>query len=325
MSSNQSLLRKADLAIADLQNNGGELAPEEGSSFIRKLIKQPTLLRQVRTVEMLAPQRKINKIGFGARILRKGVSATALTQSQRSKPVTEQITLNTKEQIAEVRIPYDVMEDNIERASAANNEASNTGPGGLRQTIIELIAERTALDLEELGLLADTDYVNGGDQDDEDFLSQVDGYLARAEDDGNVVNAQGATISKAIFKAGVKAMPDQYLRNKAAMKHFVSVDQELEYRDTLADRGTALGDAAVQSDEARRVFGSAVEAVSLMPEARGLFTNPLNLIFGIQRQVSMEFDKDITSRVYIIVVTCRVDFQIEETEAIVTYTNLGTV
>ena len=32
-------------------------------------------------------------------------------------------------------------EFNIERAAAANNEASNTGPGGLRQTIIDLIAE----------------------------------------------------------------------------------------------------------------------------------------------------------------------------------------
>ena len=70
MSSNNSLLRKADLAIADLQNNGGELSPEQGASFIRKLIKQPTLIRVCRVVEMLAPQRKINKIGFGTRILR---------------------------------------------------------------------------------------------------------------------------------------------------------------------------------------------------------------------------------------------------------------
>jgi len=323
MTTNSSLLRKADLAIADLQSNGGELSPEQGAAFIRKLIKQPTLIRQCRVVEMLASKRKINKIGFGSRILRKAVSATALTEQQRSKPTTEQIELSTKEQIAEVRLPYDVLEDNIERATAANNEASNTGPGGLRQTIIDLIAERAALDLEELALLADTDYTNGADQDDEDYLSQLDGWLKIGSDKGNVVDADGETISKSVFKRGLKAMPSQYQRNKAALKHFVSVNNETEYRDTLADRGTALGDQMTQGTSPTFAYGSPVEGVALMPEDKGMFTDPLNLIFGIQRQVSMEFDKDITSRVYIIVLTCRIDFQIEEPEALVVYENIA--
>ena len=271
----------------------------------------------------MASKRKINKIGFGSRILRKAVSATALTEQQRSKPTTEQIELSTKEQIAEVRLPYDVLEDNIERATAANNEASNTGPGGLRQTIIDLIAERAALDLEELALLADTDYTNGADQDDEDYLSQLDGWLKIGSDKGNVVDADGETISKSVFKRGLKAMPSQYQRNKAALKHFVSVNNETEYRDTLADRGTALGDQMTQGTSPTFAYGSPVEGVALMPEDKGMFTDPLNLIFGIQRQVSMEFDKDITSRVYIIVLTCRIDFQIEEPEALVVYENIA--
>ncbi len=323
MSSNQSLLQKADLAIADLQANGGELSPEQGAAFIRKLIKQPTLIRQCRVVEMLASKRKINKIGFGTRILRKATSGVALTQNQRAKPTTEQIQLDTKEQIAEVRLPYDVLEDNIERATAANNEAPNTGPAALRQTIIDLIAERAATDLEELALLADTAYTNPGDQDDEDYLSQLDGWLKIAATDGNVADAQNQTISKAVFKMGLKTLPKQYLRNKAAMRHFVSNNNETEYRDTLANRATQLGDGMVTGDLPAYAYGSLVAPVQLMPEDRGLFTDPLNLIFGIQRQVSMEFDKDITARVYIIVLTCRVDFQIEEAEALVLYDNIA--
>jgi hypothetical protein len=62
-----------------------------------------------------------------------------------------------------------------------------------------------------------------------------------------------------------------------------------------------------------------------MPESKGLYTDPLNLIFGIQRQVSMEFDKDITSRVYIIVLTARIAFQVEETNALVQYQNIASV
>lgn len=317
MSSNQSLLQKADLALADLQSNGGLLQPEQASTFIRKLLIAPTLIKSARVVTMGASSRKINKIGFGQRILRPAVSGSALAAGDRSKPTTEQITLNTDEVIAEVRIPYDVMEDNIESATAANNEASNSGPGGLRNTIISLIAERAALDLEEMGILADSAVAGNG------TLSMTDGWIKRAETDGNVVDAANASISKTVFKQGVKMMPDQYLRNRAALKHYVSTDQETEYRDTLANRGTALGDNMVQGLGPVFAYGSPVEAVSMMPETKGLFTNPLNLIMGIQRDISMEYDKDITARVYIIVLTARVAFQIEEAEAVVVYNNIG--
>ena len=108
MSSNNSLLRKADLAIGELQSNGGVLNPEQGAAFIRKLIKQPTLIRVCRVVEMIAPIRKINKIGFGSRILRAATSAVALTANGsngtaldgRAQPTTSQVELQTKEQIA---------------------------------------------------------------------------------------------------------------------------------------------------------------------------------------------------------------------------------
>jgi hypothetical protein len=332
MSSNTSLLRKADLAIADLQNNGGELSPEQGAAFIRKLIKQPTLIRVCRVVEMLAPQRKINKIGFGARILRAATSGQALgapTNSGlggRAKPSTSQIQLNTKEVIAQVNIPYDVMEDNIERATTADNGLPNTGPGGLRQTIIDLIAERAALDMEELALLGDTSYVSPtSDADDAAYMSLFDGWNKIANANGNVYDAGNASIAKSIFKQGLKTMPSQYQRNKAALNHFISVNNETEYRDTLADRGTALGDQMTQGTSPTYAYGSPVIPVALMPEDRGLYTDPLNLIFGIQRQVSLEFDKDIAARVYLIVLTARIAFQIEESEAIVAYENISSV
>src|SRR6185437_4033913 len=121
MTASRDLLQKADMTIADLVANGGRLQPEDSAVSLRKLIKEPTILRQARVVEMLAPQRKINKIGFGKRILRKAVSSTPLSQSQRSKATTEVIELTTQEVIAQVNLPYDVLEDNIERAMVADN------------------------------------------------------------------------------------------------------------------------------------------------------------------------------------------------------------
>jgi hypothetical protein len=323
MSSNRALLKKADLVIQDLRNDGGILQPTEGASFIRKLIVQPTILRQARVIEMTSPERRINKIGFGKRILRKATSGVALPAEQRAKPTTEQLTLRTNEQIAEVRLPYDVVEDNIERATAANNEASNTGPGGLRQTIIDMIAERAATDIEEYALHADTNYTNPNDPVDTAFLSQDDGWMKRASTVGNVVDVQGAPISKEVFKKGVKQLPIQYFRNRGAMRHFVSNNQEIEYRDTLANRATALGDTMTTGEQQAWAYGTPVTPVNQMIESEGLFTDPANLVFGIQRQVSMEFDKDITARVYIIVLTCRIGLQIEEGEALVKYENIA--
>lgn len=313
---NSTLIKKADLALADLQANGGLLQPEQSNTFIRKLLKTPTILPRVRVISMASPERKINKIGFGQRILRKAVSATALAPSDRAKPTTSQLTMRTSEVIAEVRLPYDVLEDNIESAGAANNEASNSGPGGLRTTLISMIAERAALDMEELALGGDTDSVD-------DYLALQDGYLKIAATDGNVVDQNNAAITKTMFKKGKQAMPDQYLRDIANMAHFVSVDQETEYRDTLADRATALGDSLITGSGPVAAYGSSVIPVPTLPDDVGMFVNPKNLIFGIQRNMSMEYDKDITARVYIIVLTARVAFMIEEPEAVVFYENIA--
>ena len=309
MASNQEIVKKADIALSDLAT-AGRLSVDQTDRFIRTLIDQPTLLNSVRTVAMGTPEMKINKIGFGSRILRPAASATALQASDRVKPDLGSVTLNTKEVIAEVRIPYDVIEDNIERGNIA--VGAETGAGGFHQTIVDMIAERAALDLEELAIRGDT---TSGDA----YLALQNGYLKLAT--ANVVNVAGA-FSKEAVKAALKATPDKYLRNRAAMQHFLSIDNETEMRDVYANRATALGDSQIQGNLPLYVFGSQIKGVPLMPSTGGLFTNPLNLIFGIQRNIQIEYDKDITSRVFIIVLTARVALEIEEVNAVTKYTGI---
>lgn len=309
MASNQEIVKKADIALSDLAT-AGRLSVDQTDRFIRTLIDQPTLLNSVRTVAMGTPEMKINKIGFGSRILRPAVSATALASGDRVKPDLGSVTLNTKEVIAEVRIPYDVIEDNIERGNIA--VGAETGAGGFHQTIVDMIAERAALDLEELAIKGDT---ASGDS----YLALQNGYLKLAT--ANVVNVAGA-FSKEAVKAALKATPDKYLRNRAAMQHFLSIDNETEMRDVYANRATALGDSQIQGNLPLYVFGSQIKGVPLMPSSGGLFTNPLNLIFGIQRNIQIEYDKDITSRVFIIVLTARVALEIEEVNAVTKYTGI---
>ena len=121
----------------------------------------------------------------------------------------------------------------------------------------------------------------------------------------------------------MKAMPDRYLRNISQLRHYVSFDQETEYRDQLADRADAVGAQSVQGRVPVTPFGVPVSSTALMPDDKGIFTNPKNLIWGVQRKVNMEWDKDITTRVLQIVLTARVAIEIEEYEATVVYNNIG--
>jgi hypothetical protein len=307
---NQEVIQKADMALSDLAT-AGKLNPEQTDRFIRTLIDQPTLLASIRTVAMGAPEMKINKIGFGSRVLRPAVSATPLADSDRVKPDLGQVNLATKEVIAEVHLPYDVIEDNIEKGNI--NVPMQTGAGGLHQTVVDLLAERAALDLEELGIQGDT--ANLADA----YLALQDGYLKLAT--ANVTNV-GGVFDKAAVKQALKTMPTRYLRNRSAMSHFVSVDNETEIRDQYGARQTALGDAQVQGLLPVYIYGSKVTPVALMPGPQGLFTDPMNLIFGIQRNIMIEYDKDIRARVFIVVLTCRIDFAIEEVNAVVKYTGI---
>jgi len=305
-------VQKADTALADLSggSNGGLLNTEQSNIFFRKIIDQPTIVNEARTVSMSSPKREINKVGFGTRILRTGFESARdprnLVVADRAKPTTGKVTLDTKEFLAEVRLPYEVLEDNVERQNFSD-------------TVMELIAERVALDIEELVLLGDTNTV--GDV----YLASLDGVLKNVATNGATVNANGASISKTLFRDSNKAMPDRFLRQKQSMRFYTSVDNETQYRDTLADRQTGLGDSLITGMAPVYAFGTPVAPVALMPSDQILFLDPKNILVGFHREVMVETDKIIQERVYLIVVTLRMDVKIEESEATVLVQNVAAV
>ncbi len=299
--SNRELLKKlekGDIAVSDLISTGGYLNTAQSNKFIRNIIDAPTIIKDIRSVPMNSPKLEINKIGFGSRILQAApASGVALSSAKRSKPTTSKVTLNTTEVMAEVHIPYDVLEDNIEH-------------GTLEDTIFSQISERTALDLEEWIIQADT---GSGDA----FLALKDGILVQAISHVVDYSSSVQVIDKTIFKAAIKAMPNKYLRNRSAMRHYVSPDVETEYADWLGDRSTNLGDAKIQGYRPNMHSGIPIVPAALMPQANAILTHPKNIIWGIQRKIMIESDRDIRARVIIIVLTMRMDIKFEEEDAVV--------
>lgn len=298
---------RAMLALSDITNDGGLLNPEQNDTFIRMLIDQPTMINQVRSVPMSGPSMELNKIGFGSRILRAARQSTsgdgrALTESERAKPTTSKVELSTKEVIAEIRLPYEVLEDNIER-------------GDLENTVLQLIAERAALDLEELIIQGDTSTVG------DDYLAMLDGVLKLGN--ANIVDAGGSGINASLFNDLLKALPTPYRRNRGAMAFFTPMDVEQDYRLALSSRGTSLGDDLLTGNRAVPVFGVPMRGAALMPASNIVFTDPQNIIFGIQRNVRVESERLISEREVKIVLTARIAVQIEEKLAMCKMVNLA--
>lgn len=309
----KELSYKADLALSDLSTNGGLLTVDQGEKFIEQLIDTPTLLNDARVVAMRNPSQEINKTKFGSRILQAAEDASgdraihsgsrALTSAKRSKPDTSKVTLNTKEYIAEVRLPYETLEDNIERQ-------------GFENTVMRMITKRVASDIEEMLIQGDT---ASGDA----FLALQDGVLELIT--SNTVDASSAAVNNQIFTNTVKALPTRYRRNMADMRFYAHHDVVADHRLALASRQTSLGDAYVVGNADPVIQGVPLKSAAFMPSANMIFTDPKNIIVGMQRNVRIETDKDIQAREVIIVVTLRAAIQMEEQEAAVKVTNLGSI
>lgn len=307
MINGRTIVEKADIAVSQLVANGG-FDTRQTTEFIEGLVELPTLLNEIRVVQMPSPQYTINKMGIGTRALHGApASGTALDSGKRTATTTSKITLNSKELMCEVHIPYDVFEDNVAK--------ENIGA-----TIMSLVTNKVAIDLEELVVNGDTTISSGTD----DLLCMCDGVLKRAT--AHVVDntASPVDISLDPFETMLKSMPNKYLRNRKSMRYYVSPHAEIEYAAWLAARATNLGDARILGDYAGiPALGSMLKSCANMANTKSIFTDPKNIILGIQRNISVETDKDIRTRERILVLTMRVDVQIEETDAVVKYLGLN--
>ena len=295
---NRTILEKADLALADLTAGGGLLKPAQAQKFMRLLIKESVLMKLATVVPMASPKQQISKIKFGSRILRPGVEGTALGVADRVAPDLSMVELDAKLFKAEVRLSDEVLEDSIER-------------GELRQTIMEMMAEAISRDMEDVAINGDVTSVDP-------FLATMDGVLVQAV--SNIVDAAAAPITKELLRDMLRTLPSEYLRDKKAMRYLTSVDADLGYRNTLAERSTAAGDRLLEDDTPVLYSGVPVQPIPLFPEDLGvgadqtaiLLCNPKNVHVGIWRQIRLESARDISEGTLKIVATLRFDVKYAE-------------
>lgn len=304
---NMSILQKADLALADL-SSGGILQPETAQKFMRILIDESKLLKMATFVPMKAQKTEIPKIRFATRILRAGQEATALPVADRAKPNLSNVELDTKLFKAEVRLPDEVLEDNIEKDQ-------------LKATIMQLMGEAIARDMDEIAVQGDT-------ASSDTFLAQFNGILKQST--SNIVDAASTALSKSVLRDMLKSMPKPFLRAKDLLRYLTSVDAKIDLTDALGNRQTAAGDTLTFDGAQVKYQGVPVDDIPLFPENLGggsnltntILTDPKNVTVGMWRQVKMETDKDVSAGVVVIVATLRFDVKFAEETAVVKAINV---
>lgn len=307
MDDNRSIIQKADLLVADMVANGGYLEQALAREFIEVAIDESTLMPLATTIPMKSHTHRLDKMRFGSRVLRAGTEGQALIESDRVKPDLSNETLQSQLFKAEARLTDEDLEDSIEG-------------GSLRDTIIKLLGQAVARDMDEVVIEGDT---TSGDP----FLAKFDGAIKLAN--VNVVAAGSVPISKTMFKAAFKSLPTPFRRDRQNMSFFVASDSEVDYRDVVAERETGRGDQALEEWVPLRWGGIPIREVPLFPTDLGagsdsvmLLTNPKNMNVGIWRQIKLETDRDISAGVLKVVITIRFGFAYTERQAVVKTTGV---
>ncbi len=300
---NKSIMAKADMEVADLIADGGYLQDEQAEQFTVDLIKESVLMRLVNVKGLKSHTKLLDSVGINGRVLRPGTSGHALAAADRVKPTTDQVTLTTQLMKGEINLNDEVLEDNIEA-------------GKFKQTVMTMMAEHVALDMDDL-------LANGDTTSADPLLQLFDGMIMLATT--NIVNAGTVPIAKSMLKDAIKAMPSQYNRMKRNQRFLTSEDAQIDYHDYLSDRATALGDKNVQDDSLDQYGNRKILPVPVFPDNLGggtdetvvLLLDPKNAIWGLWRKVRVETDRDIRTGEWIMVVTVRAGFQYQKEEAVV--------
>jgi len=318
MKTNEQLLSKLEQAfksitVSDL--NGSVLAPQKFDSFVRVVQEGSNILQNARFIEMDSQIVEIDRVGFSGRILKSGTDTNGadrtLADGEEAKPTFGVNKLTAVELQAITGIKDTALRRNIERE-------------GFEDTLVDMFAEAAGQDLEEFAILADDDITYAQD----DVLSLTDGWAKLA---ANKIYGQGAGADfdpakvEELFDSLIAAVPKKYIRDRGAWRIYVTFEQYEAYREVLAQRGTALGDAALTGDIPLNYKGFLVEYAPMLERSKpvgengagrlAMLQHPDNMAWGLFHQIFIEPDRKPRARKTDYVLTLEGDANYEDENA----------
>lgn len=316
----EEMIQKSAIDESSLPNS--VLNRRQANRFIDLVINYSTLIKRVRTVRVNHAKGEINKLDLG-NIVTEG--ATATTSPTTRIPSESIVTYDMEKYRSAFDLKTDFMEDNIEGTS-------------IRDTLLNMFTKRIAVDTEMAAIEGDDSLTTGDNQTDENNLLGVnDGWrviLQAQVPGGQQIDAAGTAASKQLYYDMKRAIPSRY---RAAKPNYVWICSSGIFDKWMldwSDRVTGGGDSALAKGVVPGPWGIPMLEVPLMPEdlsfgtagtdGAEIWLTPFNnLIYFVQRDITIEFDRVPRNDLWEITIHFRVDFEVENPNLVVLAENVS--
>ena len=268
---------------------GGRLNPEQAKKFIDYMTDNTAFLKDTRLERMAAPEKQLDFLLIGSRLIRKATEAT--TPSELAGAEISRKELRSVKVRLSADITSEFLEDNIEGNGAADHIARD-------------LAQQFGNDLADLMLNGDT----AATGTDASFLTIGDGIIKQAKTSTSThkipvtISGTGDFTSQDlkgdIFPKMLKAMPNKFKHNRKELRFYCSSAVADTYVLSIADRVSQLGDRILVSGDLVNFLNVQLFPVEYMPDDVIILTHRLNLVSGVQRDMKVysQFNqrKDLT-------------------------------
>ncbi len=318
----KQIMQKSAVDQTSLPNS--VLNRKQADRFIDLLVDETVLMKNVRVVRIDHQKGSINKLDLGD-IVTEGAHTTSSATTR--VPTERVLVYDTEKYRSAFDLSTDFTEDNIEKA-------------GIRNRLLSMFTKRIAIDTELAAIKGDESLSTGDAQTDENNLLGVNNGFQRILENitpaAQKVDAAGAAPSKRLYYEMKRRIPSRYRAAKPNYVWIVPSGPADKWSLDWSDRETAGGDAALSNKLGTRPgpWGIPMLEVPLMPEdlswgtsgtdGSQIWLTPLkNLVYFVQRDITIEWDRQPRHDLWEVTIHFRVDFQVENGDLVVLADNVA--
>ena len=296
------------------------LPRQAADRFIDLVVDTSVLLKAVRVVKVDFPKGQINRLNL-AEISSEGASAV----SSASTYVPAESVINYD--MVKYRSAFDLTRD---------FEMDNIEKFGARDTILNMFSKRVRTDNEIAFIQSDDTLPTGDGQSRFNNLCGVNNGIRKILADNvpaaNILDANGTSVSKDLFYAAKGLIPIDYQVSEPDYRWIMNTAAHDKWVYDFQDRQTLGGDGAIGGN-APGPWGISILRVPQMPNNLSYsgsasdrtdiwLTPPKNLIWFVQRKMSIESERRPRTDKDEVTMYWRVDFQVENPEMVVLIKNV---
>jgi len=306
---NKTIFTDSDLASAGLLN------ARQLTQFIEETLERAVMRKECRHDSGAEKQVDLDKIEF-ADLLIQTPAAEGTEHTTTTKPSTDQVSISTVEYLIAVDLGWSSLRNSIEKA-------------GFENKLMKRISRKAGTDLEAVAVNSNTS-TGSGVYDDNAGWFQI-GATDHEVDHASAEFASTADKTITLFDNMLDALPKKYMDSTdlKAWRFYVHVDVEWLYRRWLTAIGATHAGAMNYLIDNPPIFYQGIPVIGVPRLARtsagtpsyylskAMLCHPKNLIEYIQTTMQFVSENKPRKRQIEITGTINVDWQIEETDAVV--------